>query len=61
MPRAIPAPLAATTAEILRDALAAMRDLAKGWTIHELHKAPCDIDLDRQDVLARLDAATANR
>lgn len=61
LPGAVPAVLAPALAHeaaaALRDALTAMRDLANGWSVEELHKAPRDIDADAQDVLAQLDAA----
>lgn len=53
--------LANKTAQALRDALTAMRDLANGWSVEELHLRPREIDLNAQDVLAELDVISAGR
>lgn len=47
--------LAAQSAQALRNALSAMRDLANGWPVRELHMAPREIDIEAQDVLVQLD------
>lgn len=53
--------LASKVAQALRDALTAMRDLANGWSVEELHLPPREIDLNAQDVLAELDVISAGR